>query len=217
MNEKSQLLRVRFGANPTSTELKQTGAWDRLLCDHCDNAVIGRYEGYFARTWRTVLPDRPQVEMLELGGLDYQLFKLFHLSVLFKAGVSNRCEFDMVKLGPHTEKLRKMILSGDAGSARVYPIFGVLLTGDDGSVYNQAISPPVLRRFEGHHYYTFIYCGAEWYFRISSHANSPLDGLAIQPNGALRMLVQRWSESELIRNAAVRMFGGGRAPRGRQP
>lgn len=155
--------------------------------------------------------------MLELGGLDYQLFKLFHLSVLFKAGVSNRSEFDMVKLGPHTEKLRKMILSGDPGSARVYPVFGVLLTGDDDSVYNEAISPPVLRRFEGHHYYTFIYCGAEWYFRISSHANSPLDGLAIQPDGALRMLVQRWSESELIRNAAVRMFGGGRAPRGRQP
>ena len=66
------------------------------------------------------------------------------------------------------------------GSAGVYPVFGVLLTGDDDSVYNEAISPPVLRHFEGHHYYTFIYCGAEWYFRISSHANPPLDGLAIQ-------------------------------------
>jgi len=210
------MLRVRFGSNPTSVELKQTGAWDRLLCDVCDNAVIGKYEDYAARTWRAALPDRPQVEVLELRGLDYQRFKLFHLSVLFKAGVSHRTEFDMVKLGPHTVKLRKMILSGDPGPARLYPVFGVLLTGDDGRIYNQAISPPVLRRFEGHHYYTFIYCGAEWYFRISSHENPLLDALAIQPDGSLRMLVQRWTESELIRSAAVRMFGKGRGPRHRE-
>jgi hypothetical protein len=113
----------------------------------------------------------------------------------------------MVNLGPHMKKLRIMILRGDPGTARAYPVFGVPVTGDDGRIYDQAISPPVVSRVDGRHYYTFIYCGAEWYFRISNHANPPLDGLAIQPDGSLRMIVQRWSESELIRSAAVSIFG----------
>jgi hypothetical protein len=55
----------------------------------------------------------------EINGLDYAMFKLFHLSVLWRAGVSTREEFRNVKLGSHEDVIRQMLLRDDPGARQV--------------------------------------------------------------------------------------------------
>src|SRR5205807_8245068 len=106
------------------------GLRERLLCDGCEG-VIKRYEDYFARTWygQGVLPQfAPEHgEAVVTDGLDYAAFKLFHLSILWRASVATREEFRDVKLGPqHEDAIRRMLLAGDPGPADRYRLTGCL-------------------------------------------------------------------------------------------
>ena len=47
--------------------------------------------------------------------VEYEPFKLFHLSVLFRASVSTLPTFADVSLGPHEERLRNLLLARRAG------------------------------------------------------------------------------------------------------
>jgi len=58
--------------------------------------------------------------MIECGGIDYKLFKLFQLSLLWRAGVSDRPIFKEVALGRHQEILRRMLLDDDPGESHKY-------------------------------------------------------------------------------------------------
>ena len=66
----------------------QKGHRERLLCDDCEGCV-GGYEKYFADAWFRggLRPERPKERIVHVAGLDYRLFKLFHLSVVWRAGV----------------------------------------------------------------------------------------------------------------------------------
>ncbi len=56
---------------------------------------------------------------------DYATFKLFHLSVLFRASVSSLSTFQEVNLGAlHEERIRQMLLNEDPGKDWEYPILG---------------------------------------------------------------------------------------------
>jgi hypothetical protein len=50
--------------------------------------------------------------VVHISGLNYEQFKLFQLSVLWRAGVSSHQFFDKVKLGQHAEELRLLSLPG---------------------------------------------------------------------------------------------------------
>jgi hypothetical protein len=54
---------------------------------------------------------RPQ--LIKLCGFDYSRMKLFLLSVLWRMGVAKAPAFTNVKLGPHTERIGRMLLDGD--------------------------------------------------------------------------------------------------------
>lgn len=104
-----------------------------ILCLDCDNNVLGSLESY-AKTvlYGGQLPkgsnvkiqnqrNQHGVEFTYVTGLDYIKFKLFLLSVLWRASISNRPFFKNISLGPYEEKIRKMLLSGDPGAASAYP------------------------------------------------------------------------------------------------
>src|SRR5574337_198522 len=84
--------------------LIQKGLRERLLCSECEQLLNNRYEKYFKALWfdQGALPSTIESGVtFELHGLDYHKFKLFHLSVLFRAGVSSLPQFSQVKLGAH--------------------------------------------------------------------------------------------------------------------
>ena len=57
---------------------------------------------------------------LDIKGIDYKKFKLFLLSILWRAGISNLPIFRKVTLGKHQEILRERILTNDPGSPDEY-------------------------------------------------------------------------------------------------
>jgi hypothetical protein len=94
-------------------------------------------------------------------------FKLFHLCVLFRAHVSTLLTFSLVSLGRHAEKIRSMLLSNDAGSAR-YSIFGyVVIHHETKRLINNIISSAQLSRVGNLRCYGFIYGGVEWWVGVA--------------------------------------------------
>ena len=109
----------------------QSGEYEGgLLCASCDNSIIGGYEGYASKVlYGGGIPIRVEnvrkaddgLEITILHGLDYKIFKLFLLSILWRASISSLPFFDAVDLGPYEEKLRVALLSGDPGPVGYFP------------------------------------------------------------------------------------------------
>jgi len=189
------------------TRVLQKGLRDRLLCDDCERR-LQKSEHYFARLW---YKDRCIPEMkddlplyFDLRGLDYRLFKLFVLSVVWRAGVSQRPEFAQVSLGPHGEPIRRMLLDGDAGTAREYPIIGGLIVGPDGAPWDDVLMAPMRIRVARHNAVRMVLAGVSWTILTSSHPAPTLDPLCLQEDGTMVMAVADWeSHSDVAGIASV--------------
>ena len=70
----------------------------------------------------TVYTAGTETVCLEFGEYDYAKLKLFYMSLLWRADVTNRQLFRKVRLGPHQERLRQHILDGDPGTAEDYSV-----------------------------------------------------------------------------------------------
>lgn len=107
------------------------GLREPMLCDHCDRKVLGRYESYFARVWygKKRFPRRipPDVNVLTTRDIDYTAFKLFHLAVLWRAAVAVMPDFAAVDLGNYGERIRLMLLNGNAGRPDLFPVAGTVV------------------------------------------------------------------------------------------
>jgi len=194
------------------------GLRERLLCDGCEG-VIKRYEDYFARMWyaKGMLPDSvPASERrVVVDRLDYAAFKLFHLSILWRASVATREEFRDVNLGPHENDVRRMLLAGDPGSADRYRLKGCLiLRPGTRTVMRTMIGAPALGRVGDHWVYGMIYGGCQWTLVISSHGAVGLDDLTFGKTGRLVLpafdLTALRNVSALV-SRAQRHHGGGPA------
>lgn len=113
---------------------RPTGEYEGgLLCKVCDNEIIGGYESYASSTTfgNTSKPAEVKVHNYHNGkgqswsvcrDIDYKRFKLFLLSILWRASISTRPLFSEVNLGPHEDIIREMIFHGNAGDESDYPI-----------------------------------------------------------------------------------------------
>lgn len=111
-----------------------TGEYDsNILCKNCDNEIIGSYESYGSGVFFDGLPQSNcptfksgkinDIHVTLFENLEYDKFKLFLLSLLWRASISNRKFFKNVNLGDDEERIRKLLLSGKAGNDSSYPIF----------------------------------------------------------------------------------------------
>ena len=82
----------------TRTRTRQSGEWEWMLCRECENR-LSRWETYVARLFGQQAPLlEPRGNKLVARGVDYATFKLFQLSVLWRAAVSTPPFFADVKL-----------------------------------------------------------------------------------------------------------------------
>lgn len=130
---------------------KQTGEFEKyILCQNCDNEIIGGYEKYgksiFIDGECSFLPvletDDAEIKYGGYSGLDYKNFKLFFLSILWRMSITNREFFKYVKLQPNQEeKLRVMILTGNPGKEYEYPILFYQLDAATFKVQSMVTQP----------------------------------------------------------------------------
>jgi hypothetical protein len=160
---------------------RNTGDYDNsILCLKCDNEVIGQYETYASKViyGKSILPAIAPViknyynaigtEWSSVSNIDYRKFKLFLLSILWRASITKRDMFKDVNIGKHEDVLKKMIWDSDPGNEGDYPI--ILFTANhDKGVPRDFIMQPRTEKLYGHHIVTFPITGMMYVFFVSSH------------------------------------------------
>jgi hypothetical protein len=112
----------------------QTGEFEgNILCAKCDNEIIGLYELYASQIINSksrvsginvnIYKNKYGVEQYaKLIGVDYTKFKLFLLSILWRASISKRDFFKETKLNlEDEERLREMIFNKNPGNPDDFP------------------------------------------------------------------------------------------------
>ena len=153
---------------------EQKGFTEKLLCDACEQQ-LSTYENYSRGVIKGggTLTVTRQPGRIGISGIDYDKFKLFQLSIIWRAGISNHQLFSRVKLGPHEACLREMLRTENPGRSTNYTclIFG--LTAKKSPIPN-FIDQPARLRLDGMICYRFIFCGLVWVFFVTSHGPSQL-------------------------------------------
>ena len=110
----------------------QTGYFERLLCGDCETLLSG-YESEFDKHWMKTIPKNifpllrgPEPDALTVEIPNYAKFKLFHLSVFWRAAVSSFNTDPTISLGDHERVIAKMILTGDPGQPGDFPFVASL-------------------------------------------------------------------------------------------
>ncbi len=111
------------------SKLRQSGGYDKnILCGDCDNKIIGNLERYASLVLFggidlsiTHSPTKSESRYFEVKGIDYRNFKLFLLSILWRASISTLPIFQNVDLKERQDDLRKRLLKNDPGASSDYP------------------------------------------------------------------------------------------------
>jgi len=170
----------REGTKGIRTQFLQKGLRDPLLCTSCEAHLNTHFEQPSQKAWRALaemerdpsfvseIVQAPRgSEAVVLQGFDYRCFKLFLLSILWRAGVSARGEFQQVELGPHEMRLRRMLLEREPGAAADYPCMLFMTTEEFRGMAN-----PRRARFGGHWGYRFLVGRVLLCFIVSRHFGS---------------------------------------------
>ena len=191
-----------------SDKSAQKGLREKLLCDDCEKR-ISKWENYTATFWnRKSQKPKHYDNALVFPGVDYEKFKLFEMSLIWRCSVSSRTEFRNLKLGipndkhslgytRHEERLRRMLLEENPGEPHEYGcaiFYSPILTPrlKDGLI-NAG-----MKRWQGHGLYRLFIQGTFWVYTISSHMQQfPFKGCFLQENGDLPIikehpLLDRW-------------------------
>lgn len=190
-----------FDVNAGRIRLGQKGYRERLLCPKCESKV-NRYEQHSRRLFVDDLPRResPKSRRICIKNLDYRLFKLFLLSVLWRASISSLPMFEYVKLGPHEEKIRLILESENPGAPRNYPclVFPLLF---DGEHFKGYMVTPTFAKVEGHKCYRFVFGGFVFMFFVSSHSlPSKFEKILLTNNIPLFLYPTELSEFAFLRD-----------------
>ena len=164
-------------------EFVQKGIREYLLCESCEQH-LSRIEKNFKTSWYDEgrLPQNMNDEFLELKDFDYNQFKLFHLSILWRCSVSTIV--DTVKLGPHEKKIADLILQEDTGPEDDYRFWGRILVDDNNQIAHDLVSRPNESKLDGTMFITSAtgdVSGLSWY-RVTA-----LLSTSFRKNGSIRL------------------------------
>ncbi len=182
--------------DPSDQRYAQKGVRSELLCQRCEGLINDRYEKPFKAYWYdgdALAPYRAGEEVGYLINTDYSSFKLFHLSVLFRASVSDHPNFREVDLGPHEDRIRQMLLNQDPGEEWRYSIRCQAVAGPGGEVWDQLVGLGRRIKEDGHWGYHFTFAGAQWIYLVSSHP-SLIEGIHLTRHGRLPVVKFPWME-----------------------
>jgi len=207
-------------SGPHKVRKWQKGFKEKLLCRSCEN-ILNKWETYAAQVLfgGTEIGVEKLKDAILFQDIDYSIFKLFQLSIIWRAGVSGLQQFSNVNLGPHEEKLRCMIEKNDPSAPADYGCL-VILTPTYFNLTSQMMMLAQETRFDGQRCYIFLMAGFTWVFFISSHTRQlpyttkmflSIDGVlpVIIENKASKLFFEKtfseWKKSGKLDNALKRI------------
>jgi len=199
-----------FSSDPSKRRLHvQKGLREKLLCGDCEQQ-LSKHERYASLFFSGDLPgirSTRKGDVVEIEGLDYEQFKLFGLSVLWRAGVSRHAMFQKVELGPHEEKLRQMVHAGCPGEPEDYGFFLTILVHDN-KVLSDLMVNPTRARLHGRICYRFVFGGLVWLFTVTNFLPAnPMRDAFLSRQGKMLMLVNEFKNIRFLMDAAAGVLG----------
>jgi hypothetical protein len=190
---------VLSSKGPKHKRQEQKGFREKLLCKDCEKQ-LSEYERYVSLVFsgEVKVTSERNSNLVKISGLDYQNFKMFGLSVLWRAGVSKLQFFENVTLRLHEEKIRKQILTNNPGKPDEYGFFLAPLVDNDHDIKDLMVQP-TRSRLGGHYCYRFVFGGIVWVFIVSSHqAPDVFRHAFVNSSGEMLMLVSELSDMAFI-------------------
>lgn len=152
-------------------QIVQTGFFEKnILCRVCENERFAKLERYVSQVLYNGGGDalfQKQKNLdgatsLGIQGLDYKKFKLFALSILWKAHISDHRFFAKINLPDHENRLRTMLLNDDAGRGDEYQIGIIAVKDTKGELVRMFSNPDVVR--SGSDYFSIFFIAGFFYF-----------------------------------------------------
>lgn len=163
------------------------GIYEKLLCPECEQR-FGEWEGYARNVFYDLsLSGKDIGNRIVVSKIKYTPFKLFQMSLIWRASISNRPELHKINLGPHGERIRKMLLEANPGEIHKYGSILMLPPASLKKIMRELIYPPeyLPQKIDGHAAYRAAFGGLFWLFIISNHsARIPYD-LFLSKDGQL--------------------------------
>lgn len=202
-NDKGHLMGINGRGNRGWKSL-QKGISEHLFCETCEQHFNEYFEKPFRAQWVAAapLPNPWNASDVHWVNVAYDSFKLFHLSVLFRASVSSLPTYAEVSLGPHEEKLRRMLLDRDPGEHTRYPIFGYAVIHHKTNRLIPLVSQAQRSSFGGHRCYGMMYGGVEWWVCVSSHRNIEFERGSLRADGCMPFHAVPWNEVSVVQSAS---------------
>jgi len=189
-----------------------TGIYDSgILYADCDNR-IGDWDNYAQAVLLTPLDrygepaDLSRQEVFVISDLDYDQFKLFFVSLLWRADQSSHPFFQGVDLGPWRERAREMILNADPGEPDE---FGVFLVRYEHPLAVGTIYHPERTRPEGINCYRFSLGSYVAMLKVDKRPfDASLDSYLLRPRKELLVALFEYKESRIYADIAERIKAG---------
>lgn len=180
----------------------QKGEREYLLCRDCE-ILFSKHESYSAhiiKSLPTLHRDRTG-KSLVTPKVDYKQFKLFQMSILWRASISESQLFASVNLGKQEERLRKMLHDSKPGMSHNFGCLMVII--QNTKRLKHIIWTPVKDDIEGKICYRFQTGELFWYFFLTSFPKKhPVRELFLSEDGTLPVLIAPWKEDEIIQRIA---------------
>jgi hypothetical protein len=174
----------------------QRGLTEKLLCDRREQQ-LGRYEKYAAAVMSGRLQHRYRRvgSRITISNIDYARFKLFQLSILWRASISSLEFFRLVALGPHEDRLRNMLLLEEPGLPHTFGCV-VVFASERGEDISDTFFNPEPLRWCGRRMVKFFFAGSAWLFHCDPRpAPAYLQQLFLQQDGSLTGLTGDLAEA----------------------
>jgi hypothetical protein len=176
-------------ATPIFNEKKPSvGVYDTgILCAQCES-IFSPWDDYAQKLLLSkpteeqyIIKNGQKIAYVEIV-IDYAKLKLFFISLLWKAAVSNHYFFSRVNIGSFEPQLRRMILKGDPGEPDT---FAVLI-----AKYEERVGPIVLNpqaeKWGEINYYRFYVAGYMVYIKVDRRPTpNVMGGLVLNPEKPL--------------------------------
>jgi hypothetical protein len=164
-----------------SARYLQTGFFEKnMLCEHCDNVIIGAPERYASGVlYGNPIKEKPVVKkamsgdgmrFLILENIDYTKFKLFVLSVLWRAHVSRNEFFAKIDITANEEEIRDKLFSGNAGSEDDF-IISLLAIKDRQEGMVRLLPDPAVKKIGAGSFATFFIGGIVYFIDLKPKSN----------------------------------------------
>lgn len=205
------VLSVRAGER---NRMEQKGARERLLCQGCEQHIskFERYASLIIGGGDKGSTGSRDGNIVSVSGIDYAAFKLFLLSLIWRAGVARDSFFERVALGPHQERLRIMIRTSDPGPFDLYPCLLWGLNHEPGEVPGLMMQPSKDKVW-GHTTYHFVLPGFKLVFFVSNQRlGRPQNQFLLQENGSLVFQVRSPMELPSLHGFMQKFHRQGRKP-----